>query len=58
MYTCTVCGEKVEDNLITFKEHTDEHIIDVIKQEHPQWVEQDGICTKCLDYYRKEIKGE
>ncbi len=33
---CGVCGEEIGGNLIILKEHTEEHIIDLIKQENPQ----------------------
>jgi len=56
-YTCSVCQQNVEGDLIKFKDHTEKHIVDLVKYEHPNWVEDDGMCTKCLDYYRAEIKG-
>lgn len=27
------------------------YVLDVIKSEHPEWVEQDGTCEKCIQYY-------
>lgn len=48
----------MERNLTLFLDHTEQHIIDQIKQEHPEWVEEDGICSPCAEYYRKQLKGE
>lgn len=55
-YKCAVCGTEVDD-LTKFTQHTETHIVDVIKKKHPDWVEKNGLCRKCLDYYRKQIKG-
>lgn len=57
-YKCGVCGEKVEGDLISFKNHTEDHILDIMKKDHPQWVDENGVCRKCLDYYRKQLTGE
>ncbi|MFH1360792.1 MAG: hypothetical protein ABIJ41_07170 [Candidatus Omnitrophota bacterium] len=56
-YQCDVCGKKVTGDSLMFIRHSEEHIADVIKKKHPEWDEKNGICLKCLDYYRKEIKG-
>ena len=56
-YQCSVCGRTVAGDLAVYVDHTEEHIIDVIKQGHPDWVESNGLCKQCLAYYRGEIKG-
>jgi hypothetical protein len=56
-YFCSACQQHVEGDLIHFKEHTEKHIVDLIKHDHPEWVESDGLCRKCYDYYRSEIQG-
>ena len=56
-YQCSLCREKVEGDLITLKDHTDNHVIDLIKHDHPEWIQKDGMCQKCIDYYSSEIKG-
>lgn len=57
-YTCSVCGEKVERDLLVYMKHTDEHIINEIKKKHPDWTTKDGLCQKCADYYRKAMGRE
>ena len=56
-YLCSVCQRKVSGDLIYFKDHTEKHIIELVKHDHPDWVERDGICRQCVDYYRKELEG-
>jgi len=57
-YQCSICGETVEGDLLVFKDHTEKHIVDVIKAKYPEWVEKDGVCRKCLDYYREQVRGD
>lgn len=56
-YKCTACGNTVPGDMMVFREHTEKHIVDLIKTDHPEWTEKDGICRKCLDYYRQELNG-
>jgi 5-methylcytosine-specific restriction endonuclease McrA len=58
VHTCSVCGEKIEGGVTAFIDHTEAHIISRIKETHPDWVEDDGLCARCLDYFRKQLKGE
>lgn len=57
-YICGVCGERLNRDLLGFKKHTEEHIVEIVKKDNPQWVEESGICPKCLEYYQKQLKGE
>ena len=54
-YTCPTCGAKMERDLLLFTRHTDQHIVDEIKKQHPNWVTQDGFCLRCLEYFKKSI---
>ena len=57
MYICSVCKQKIDGDVIEYKDHTDKHIVDLIKHDHPDWEEKDGLCPKCYEYYRAEITG-
>jgi len=57
MYHCSVCGKAVSNDLKILIQHTEEHIVDIIKKKHPEWIEKDGVCQKCVEYYRKQLKG-
>jgi len=48
MKYCKACSKDVEQVLYEL----DAEIIKAIIQENPKWVEADGVCTQCLDYYR------
>ena len=54
-YVCPVCKSKIERDLAVFLKHTDQHILDLILQEHPQWAEADGICRGCFEFYEKSV---
>ena len=56
-YVCSVCGQKVAADLMVFKLHTEKHIIDLVKHDHPNWIDSEGLCKKCFDYYKQEING-
>lgn len=54
-YTCGVCGEPVEGDLLSFLHHTDQHILDALRELHPQWVEGDEGNLRLVDYYRAQL---
>lgn len=56
-YKCTLCGKVMKDDLKEFIDHTETHVVDEIKKDHPDWVEKNGICHKCVEYYRQQIRG-
>ena len=56
-YICTACGKKIGGDMMVYLEHTDVHIIELVKHDHPSWVEKDGICQQCVEYYQKELRG-
>ena len=57
-YTCPICQTSMSDDLKQYVNHTEEHIVDVIKKDHPGWIQGSGICPKCLEYYHGQIKGD
>lgn len=56
-YRCAACGEVFSHDLLVYVDHTEKHIVDLLKHDHPEWVEKDGICRQCLEYYRAELRG-
>ncbi len=48
MASCALCGKEV-DSVTHIAEHW---LINNIKEDHPEWVEKDGSCKKCIDYYK------
>lgn len=57
-YTCSVCGQNVERDLVVYMHHTDLHIIEAIKKKHPDWECGEGLCPKCLECFQKAKRGE
>jgi len=57
-YQCPLCSRTMERNLALFLDHTEAHVIDQIKKEHPEWVTADGICQPCTEYFKKQLSGE
>ena len=56
-YQCSVCRAHVAGDMIVYKDHIEKHIVDLVKIDHPDWVEGQGMCQKCVDYYAKELRG-
>lgn len=50
---CPLCHEKVP--LSFFERHVfrERSMIRRMKEDHPEWLESDGACLKCLDEYKK-----
>ena len=57
-YKCPLCHEEIERDLVVFRNHTDKHILEEIKKGHPEWVESDGVCRQCVEYFRAQISGK
>jgi len=47
MEHCKLCDEAT-DNLV---KQVETSVLDMIKKHHPDWVETDGSCKKCVAYY-------
>ena len=47
MEDCVLCNETVE----SLEEQIDAVVIDMIRKNHPDWVETDGSCEKCASYF-------
>ena len=56
-YVCSVCKQTVNGDMILYMDHTQKHIIDLLKHDHPEWSEKDGVCQPCVKYYEAELKG-
>lgn len=56
-YNCPLCNKNVPRDLMVFLQHTDSHIIAAIQKQNPSWVEKDGSCQKCAEFYRLQKTG-
>ena len=53
-----MCNDAVDKLLYRFHIDDERSVLDRIKKQNPQWVEQDGICSRCVDYYYVEVIRE
>ena len=51
-YICPICGDRVRPEIRGLHALAERWVIEQIKKRHPEWVEADGLCPKCLDHYR------
>ena len=62
-FRCPICGDIVPmRELLTHAVEDDRRFQDGrtiarIKQDHPEWIEADGACPKCVEYYRKIVRN-
>ena len=57
-YKCPLCGQEMQRDLAVYLDHTQTHVMDQIKKQHPEWVADDGACEPCAKYYEMQISGE
>ncbi len=48
--TCTLCGFPSFDWVEEAAE--DEEIVKILKEDFPDWEPQDGVCSRCAEYYK------
>jgi hypothetical protein len=48
--TCTLCGFPSFDWVEEVAE--DEDIVKILKEDFPDWEPQDGVCSRCAEYYK------
>lgn len=47
MPKCPLCHKETD----TLYHIAEQAVIDLIKRDHPEWVQPDGACAKCVEYY-------
>jgi serine protease AprX len=52
---CPLCQDKVDKLVYRFHYDSDQAIIDKIRKEFPEWTKRDGLCSRCVDFFRSEI---
>jgi serine protease AprX len=53
--TCPLCNDPVEKLLYRYHIDNERQVIEKIRQSNPHWSEEDGICSRCVDYYHTEL---
>ncbi|GAB2817416.1 S8 family serine peptidase [Ferruginibacter profundus] len=52
---CPLCNDAVDRLLYRFHTESEQVILEKIKLHNPEWADEDGICSRCLDYFNTEI---
>ncbi|MBN8676091.1 MAG: S8 family serine peptidase [Chitinophagales bacterium] len=52
---CPLCNDAVDKLLYRYHIDGEKQVIEKIKQQNPGWSVQDGICSRCVDYYHTEV---
>lgn len=55
---CPLCNDSVDKLLYRFHIDDERKVLEKIKQQNPSWTENDGACSRCVDYYHTEIIRE
>jgi hypothetical protein len=55
---CPVCKKFVEEDMVKLCQEADDWILTTIRRAHPDWIETDGSCSKCIEYYKRLGKSE
>ena len=56
--TCPLCNDTIDKLLYRFHIDDERNVIEKIKQQNPSWSENDGACSRCVDYYHTAIIRE
>ncbi|MDP8249174.1 MAG: hypothetical protein P9M00_13625 [Candidatus Tritonobacter lacicola] len=51
---CPICGKGGHDQSLHIIEQS--WLYELIKKYRPEWVQEDGACPKCVEFYEKKIK--
>jgi len=52
---CPLCQDKVDKLVYRFHYDSEQAIFEKIRKEFPEWTKQDGLCSRCVDFFRSEI---
>ena len=47
MSECKLCSNECHD----LNHEIELMVIEMIKKQNPQWIDSDGACSKCINYY-------
>ncbi len=55
---CPLCNDTVDKLLYRFHIDSERLVIERLKEQHPAWAENDGVCSRCVDYYHTAVIRE
>ena len=54
---CPLCGEAVPADRLESHLTLEGDLLELIKLEHPDWVEGSGLCPKCVELLQRSLPG-
>jgi len=52
---CPLCGDSVDKLLYRYHIDNEKFVLEKIKANNPGWSVNDGVCSRCVDYYHTEV---
>jgi serine protease AprX len=52
---CPLCGDEVDRLMYRYHIDNEKVVVGKIKEHNPDWTENDGACSRCIDYYHTEV---
>ena len=52
---CPLCSDPVDKLLYRYHLDSERNVLEKIKLHNPEWTENDGACSRCIDYYHTEV---
>ncbi len=52
---CPLCGDKVDKLLYRYHIDNEKVVVEKIKLHNPDWTVNDGLCSRCVDYYHTKV---
>jgi hypothetical protein len=49
---CPICNKITHEDMIKVCQDAEDWVLQTIRRMHPEWVEKDGSCMRCIEYYR------
>jgi len=49
-----LCGDKIDKLLYRYHIDNEKVVLQKIKKHNPEWSVNDGVCSRCVDYYHSE----
>ncbi|MEO6719278.1 MAG: S8 family serine peptidase [Ferruginibacter sp.] len=52
---CPLCSDAVDTLLFRFHIESERAVLQLIKEKNPGWAVNDGLCSRCVDYYQATV---
>lgn len=55
---CPLCHDNVDRLLYRYHLESERQVLERIREQNPEWTMNDGLCSRCVDYYHTSIVME